>query len=279
MQHIYFDRKCSLLIQEAHLTKNTLLSGFDSLLKANLFQGNDGFFYSSFFNLSIGMERLMKLAVVTHYMLKNNYQAPTIKQLKKDFGHDIETLYAECLSLLPVYLGSNKSNPIRTSNDESLIKFLTEYGIGSRYFNLNEVCEARQDRDPLYKWLDIANAIYRTYISQQVRESSKMRLIYKMDREGTRNDFTGNLNEQGHPMTVFDMLHCQYVIRKSSPLIIWRLIEILRPIHFLLTAMACKATEYEVNNNIKYMVIPHYEDFFYFLLAQRSDIRKTKRWL
>ena len=27
------------------------------------------------------------------------------------------------------------------------------------------------------------------------------------------------------------------------------------------------------------MVIPHYEDFFYFLLANKADIKRRKKWL
>jgi len=89
MRQIGFYKKFSLLTQEAHLAKNALLSGFDLLLKANFFQDKDGYFYSAFFHISIGMERILKLAVVTDYMLSNNYQTPTIKQLKKDFSQTL----------------------------------------------------------------------------------------------------------------------------------------------------------------------------------------------
>lgn len=279
MQYIGLDKKCSLLIQEAHLTKNALLSGFDTLLKANFFQDKDGFFYSSFFNLSIGIERILKLVVVTHYMLTHNYQTPTKSKMMNDYRHNIRKLYTECLNLLPIYLHPNASSPIRTVNDEYLIDFLTEFGKGSRYFNLDEVSEPTQDRSPLYKWLDIVRAIYENHTPYQIRQRSALSLMYKMDKEGPMNGFTSHLDENGHPMMVFDLLHRQYIVQKSAPLIIWRLIEILQPIHSLLTAMAYKAAEYEVQHNIKSMVIPHYEDFFYFLLSQKDDIKRRKRWL
>lgn len=277
MKQIGFDKKFSLLAQEAHLAKNTLLSGFDLLLKANFFQDKDGYFYSAFFHISIGMERILKLAVVTHYMLTNNYQTPTIKQLKKDFGHDIRTLYTESLKLLPIYLHPNAATPPRTQNDEALIDFFTEYGVGSRYFNLNEVCEAKQDRSPLDKWLAVASDIYEEYTSHQIRERSALNLIYRMDRKGIRNDFTPHLDEHDHPMTVFDCLYRQYVVQKSTPLIIWRLIEILQPIHFLLESMAHRTHDEETQH--KDMVIPHYEDFFYFLRADKQSIKRRKKWL
>jgi len=279
MNQIGFDKKFSLLAQEAHLAKNTLLSGFDLLIKANFFQDKDGYFYSAFFHISIGMERILKLAVVTHYMLSNNYLTPTIQKLKSDFGHDIRTLYSESLKLMPIYRHPNALTPTRTDNDEALIDFFTEYGVGSRYFNLNEICEAKMNRSPLDKWLRLASSIYEEYTPHQVREKSAMNLMYKMDKEGPRNGFTPHLDEYGHPMMVFDCLYRQYLIEKSAPLIIWRFVEVLQPIYFLLEAMARKAADYETENKIASMVIPHYEDFFYFLLADKFTIKRRKKWL
>lgn len=279
MNQIGFHKNFSLLTQEAHLAKNTLLSGFDLLLKANFFQDKDGYFYSAFFHISIGMERVLKLAVVTHYMLTNNYHTPTIKQLKNEFGHDIRTLYEQSQTLRPIYRNPQAMLPTRTANDDALIEFFTEYGVGSRYFNLNEICEARMDRSPLDKWLNIARSLYEEYTPPHIKNKSALNLMYKMDREGPPNGFTTHLDEQGHPMTAFDCLHRQYVVRKSVPLAIWRLVEILRPIHFLLEGMTHKARDYEIANKVHAMVIPHYEDFFYFLLADKTTIKRRKKWL
>lgn len=279
MKQIGFDKKFTLLAQEAHLTKNTILSGFDLLLKANFFQDKDGYFYSSFFNISIGMERLLKLAVITHHMLTNSYSTPTVKQLKNQFGHDVKTLYGECVKLMPTYHPKRTKQPSLETEDQALIDFFTEYATNSRYFNLNEVCEARMDRSPLDKWLEIARSVYERHTPHQVRHKCAMDLMYSMDRTGRPNGFTTYLDESGHPMMVFDCLHRQYVIQKSAPLVIWRLVEILRPIHLLLEAMAHKASEYEKSQGKPIMIIPHYEDFFYFLLADKAAIKRRKRWL
>jgi hypothetical protein len=279
MNHIGFDKKFTLLAQEAHLAKNTLLSGFDLLLKANFFKDTDGYFYSAFFHLSIGMERILKLAVVTHYMLENDYKTPTIKQLKKEFGHNVSGLYEECRKLVPMYRASGSPVVELSDEDASLVDFFADYGIGSRYFNLNEVCEMQMDRSPLLKWLDIARSLYEDHTSWRVREKAATGLMYKMDKNGPPNDFTCNLDEGGHPMTVFDCLHRQMVVAKSAPIAIWRIIEILRPIHYLLESMAHKSRAYEERINHRQMVIPHYEDFFYFLLADRDSIKRRRTWL
>jgi hypothetical protein len=279
MNLIGFDKRFILLTQEAHLTKNTLLSGFDLLLKANFFQDKDGYFYSGFFHISICMERILKLAVITHYMLSNNYRSPSIKELKNDFGHEINTLYGECQKLISLYSDPSAAQSPKTTNDDALIAFFTEYAVGSRYFNLNELCEAKMKRSPLYNWFDLARAVYEEYTPEQVIEKSALNLMYKMDRKGPPNGFTRYLDAQGHPMTVFDCLHTQYLIEKSSPLVIWRIIEILRPIYFLFRGMTHKAADYEVENTIRSMVIPHYENFFSFLLTDKASIRKRKNWL
>lgn len=279
MQQIGFDKKFTLLSQEAHLTKNTILSGFDLLLKANYFQDKDGYFYSSFFNISIGIERLLKLAIVTDHMLKNSYSTPTIKQLKGKFGHDINTLYIECRKLIPRYCKKDGDILSLEAEDQALIGFLSEYAKDSRYFNLNEVCEAKMDRSPLDKWLDIARAVYDKHTPHQAREKGAKDLLHRMDTEGRPNGFTAFLDEQGHPMTRFDCLHRQYIIEKSASLLIWRLVEIFRPIHFLLEAMACEASVYEESQGSPLMIIPHYENFFYFFMADKATIKRRKRWL
>lgn len=277
MRQIGLDKKFVLLCQEAHLAKNTILSGFDLLLKANFYQDKDGYFYSAFFNLSIGLERLLKLSVVTDFMLSNEYKTPTINHLKKNYGHDVNELYSSALKIKNKY-SQSKQEPLIES-DKGLLRFLSEYAKDTRYFNLNEVCEEKFDRSPLYKWLDIARAIYEENTKPHIRQKTSLDLLYRMDSMGHQNGFTRQLDEDGHPMMVYDILHRQYVIKKSAPLIIWRLIELFRPIHFSLMDMSSKASDYENSKNFKTMVIPHYEDFFYFFLANKDSIKRRKNWL
>lgn len=279
MDLIGFNKKFALLCQEAHLAKNTILSGFDLLLKANFYQNTEGNFYSAFFHLSIGFERLLKLAVVTDHMLSNDYRSPTIKELRKEYGHNVEHLYRECRQLIQCYPRGEAEPPPLTKDDEAVVTFLSDYGDQSRYFNLNEVCEAKMERSPLYKWLDIAVALYEEYTRAAMRERSALKIIYKMDSDRVSNGYTIYSDENGHPMTRFDCYHRQYVIKKAAPLAIWRLVETFRPIHYLLEAMVHSAREYERSKNIGQMVVPHYEDFFHFLLADRDSIKRRKHWL
>ncbi|HUX82317.1 MAG TPA: hypothetical protein VMV35_05735 [Halothiobacillus sp.] len=184
MELLGFDRRFALLVQECHLTKNMLLSGFDLLLKANLYQERDGYFYSAFFSISIGMERLLKLALVTHHMLTNEYQTPTIRILRDEFGHKLKKLYSDASKVIPLYAATNAPNSILQlcEDDASILHFFHEFALDSRYFNLNEVCEGKMIRSPTSQWLELGQNIYRRYIPSQFRERAALKVIYGMDR-------------------------------------------------------------------------------------------------
>jgi hypothetical protein len=279
MRQLGFTPKFTLLAQEAHLTKNSLLSAFDLLLRANYFQEKDGYFYSSFFHLTIGLERLMKLAVISDYMLKNSYTAPGDKYLRNELGHEIVTMYQRMVTLSPEYRNREMQMPSEDTDDYALLRFLGKFATKSRYFNLNEMGQQTEQPSPLEEWCKLAFSVYEEYTKPSVRERRMMGLFYKMDREGIVNGFTRHLSFDGHPMQVYDILYLQLVIEKSAPLFIWKIIKLFQPVHFILDTISHKADEYEVKHGHRDMTIPHYSDFFYFFNADYSDIMRRKKWL
>lgn len=80
----------SLLQQEGYLTRSSLYTGFSSLSKGNI-NNNKGDFYVAFFQLSIGLERLMKLTLILDYMAANELRLPDNKWLK-GFSHNLVEL-------------------------------------------------------------------------------------------------------------------------------------------------------------------------------------------
>ncbi len=79
-----------LLQQEGHLISSCLTNGLTELRAANVH--NKGAFYSALFNLSVGIERLLKAIVIIEHMLNNNLSVPNKRQLKR-YGHNIVELY------------------------------------------------------------------------------------------------------------------------------------------------------------------------------------------
>ena len=86
----------SLISQEGYLISSCLATGLTELRKADVH--NKGSFYTSLFNFSIGLERLMKAVVIIDHMLENKMRAPTKKVLKA-YGHNVFELYGTCASI------------------------------------------------------------------------------------------------------------------------------------------------------------------------------------
>lgn len=281
MRSVRFSKQFSLLVQEAHLAKNSILSGFDLLLKAEFYADKDGYFYSAFFHLSIGIERLLKLAVVVDYMIKNDLKAPTKSQLKS-YGHNIESLFATCDALISSYRPSAKEREV-VCVDGQIVDFLSRFALSTRYFNLDQVSSSEASsasKSPLYEWWSICVALYDEFTPWSVREKQSMQLMYSMDKQGAPNGYTWDLDANGHPMTVFDQLNRRRIGTKSSHLAVWRMVEMLKPVHFLLDHMGRHAHQMEVERGELLPLVPHFEDFFWFLLASRIDImRRRSSWL
>ena len=76
--------------REASLVCHLIGSGVTSLGKAN-YADKEGEYYTAFFGLSIGLERLAKLVLVADYTILNNGQMPSEEVVKK-FGHKLDLL-------------------------------------------------------------------------------------------------------------------------------------------------------------------------------------------
>lgn len=81
------------LHRESTLVRNLLGSGITALGKANHAE-KSGEYYTAFFNLSIGIERLAKLILATDYSISNNGKLPPQNEVKK-YGHKINELINE----------------------------------------------------------------------------------------------------------------------------------------------------------------------------------------
>jgi hypothetical protein len=275
MQFIGATKNFSFLAQESFLAKNCILSGFDSLLAANYFCAKDGYFYTAFFNLSIGLERIMKLVIVADYMLKNNMNTPS-EQYLRGFGHKIDVLYQKICEMSSYY-GNGFGYPEVDSNPEILLAFLSKFGSSSRYYNLNEIASTSGNISPLDEWKEIALELYLSHTASHIREANSTKIFSDMDRSGEINSYTRYLDTNANPLMLGDIRYLQMVTAKAAPLAIWELIALFRPVHFMLEKMAAQGQG--AGGDAGGLTIPHFEEFFYFLLAMLPDVKRRKRWL
>ena len=80
-----------LLEQEGLLAQACLCNGLTALRRANL-GDKKGLFYSAFFELSIGFERVLKLVLILDHMARNQLVPPDSKTVE-DYGHKLRALF------------------------------------------------------------------------------------------------------------------------------------------------------------------------------------------
>lgn len=140
----YNSKNVRLILKEAGLAATCIEQGLTALRKANFAQKWN--YYQAFFLLSIGVERLLKLTVVTKYRVELN-KLPDNGELKK-YGHDIEKLYVKVLTEI-----DPEDNFIKEDNlYSSILQFISEFAKSSRYYNLDSLSGSDKGNDPLYQW-------------------------------------------------------------------------------------------------------------------------------
>ncbi|MWV17580.1 hypothetical protein F3I16_16175 [Pseudomonas sp. L-22-4S-12] len=277
MRDLRFSRTFSLLQQEGHLARTSLLSGIDLLLKANLDEKNIGKFYAAFFQLTIGMERILKLVITTNYLLENSYTPPSDKLLRK-YGHHIKEAYIRALDIHNKWAVEKLSPPLSGSIDDLILDFLQEFAGHARYYNLSELSNSTPDPGPLGKWYSICCEAADLDIGITRLNKCAEQTMYQMDQLGIAG-YSPTLDFDGHPMTWFDYAWRLHKIKMIAPHMVWRLIQFIEPLYDTLRSITYEAGSYEERNNISLQVIPHMYEFFVFALASKSDTLRRKSWV
>ena len=151
-----------MLSQEGNLAQNSLLSGIEALGKLNY--DKTGTFYAAFFQLSIGLERLMKIAVIIDHKSKNDLRNPPGSQIRS-LRHDLVAAYNVCKQLA---LDRNKNmgqwyEP-GTAEHDVLVQ-LAQFAKGARYYNLDSFAERQDFQDPVVHWASVHQRIANQYIN------------------------------------------------------------------------------------------------------------------
>ncbi len=104
----------------------------------------DDFAHLPILLLSNGFERLLKMIICLDYREQNG-EFPNTSDLKKIKTHNIKDLLQRVVNISKRWKYEKKSAETKEDMDflendaelQSIVKFLTEYGISSRYYNIN----------------------------------------------------------------------------------------------------------------------------------------------
>ena len=164
-----------LLEQEGLLAQACLCNGLTALRRANL-GDKKGLFYSAFFELSIGFERVLKLILILDHMARNQLVPPDSKTVE-DYGHKLRSLFdaakGACAAHGVTALDAFQPNSLPIA----ILGFLDDFAHpGGRYSNINKLTGHKHQTmvDPIAQWGEIANRIMREYATPKDRQRAQL---------------------------------------------------------------------------------------------------------
>lgn len=261
---------------EALLASASLRGGLTALNKCKY--NDKGSFYNAFFQLSIGLERFFKIIYVVQYMIDNDLNKPTSKQLR-NIGHDISTLHQNAVSIALKYKWHDKE--LWTLNDEQtkILTMLSEFGKETRYYNLNTIVEDKKTiNNPLKQWHNILESCYWKHISAAKRERLGKEVIAWADRNKMYG-YTYDFGLDGHIMTYIDQYLLNWKVNKISPCIVWEIISMLQPYYFLLMTLRDATQLKEEEKGIIDPLVPYFHEIFPYFLLDRTRAKARRNWL
>lgn len=254
-------RRESAFASECLATGLTDLRRFDTAKK--------GKFYSGCSLAALGLERLLKIAVVMEHDARCG-QPPTNEQLKRDYGHDLDKL-VECVRARNNNLkwgvdGQFLDDPLVMA----IVHFLSDYARSARYYNLDYLTKHGQSlRDePLARWdREIGSEIVRRHGRRTPRSRNDHELARRLDRANIAS-VLGTAHDGSVIRSFADAVNAgQHDTTKSRYFVYYV---------YLVVRFAVRALEaIEIGRASPTYL---YEYFHAFSLQDQRMILKTKRW-
>lgn len=259
--------------QEGNMTQYCLLSGVEFLGKLNY--DRTGTFYPAFFQLSIGLERLMKIVVIIDHKGKHGLANPPGKMVR-NLGHDLVKTYGACRQIA-IARGRDSSGwfgPDTVEHD--VLTHLSLFAKGARYFNLDSFSERQDFDDPVVQWVHVHQRIANQYISGTRQKKINDLALAHCDRlgmHGYERSITGEWR------TEVDCTFIHELFRQANKYCVWTVFRILQPFYFLLADLCDDIRKIEESKSIDAYTVPAMEEFFPFLLCDQSTAMRRRRWV
>ena len=265
-----FSASFILLQQEGHLISSCLATGLTELRHASV--QNKGAFYSSLFNLSIGLERFLKSIVIMDFMTKNQLRVPSKAQLK-GFGHDILGLYDSCELISNAETTTLAKRAALDPLTLEIFEILNDFAQTTRYHNLDALSAAQAGNDPLAHWNEVILKLLRSDVPRKRQEAILV-------AAGARTSLLAGrtaVQMQGldkTDLTLEQALSLPGLHSEAVKYGILRLLSVLCPIRDLIADISHKA----YTMGLERPPFPQMQEFLQWLSDDPAYARKKMRW-
>lgn len=267
-----------LLEQEGLLAQACLCNGLTALRRANL-GDKKGLFYSAFFGLSIGFERVLKLVLILDHMA-NNKLAPPPSKCIEGFRHDLIRLFdatkticnARGLTFLDEF--PPDSLPIR------ILDFLDRFAdTGGRYSNINKLTDHKHQAmdDPIVKWGEIASQVMQTLATPGERQRAQLNgQMARLAFGSAAASLISDLNQQ--PKDVVPLHVRASELDTAARHAIYALVTLIAALREVIDALCGAVWSANHPGTSGAATVPDMKEFFQFAWADRQYVKRKRQW-
>lgn len=267
-----------LLEQEGLLAQACLCNGLTALRRANL--GNKkGLFYSAFFELSIGFERVLKLVLILDHMARNQLVPPGSKTVE-DYGHKLRSLFdaskAVCATHSVTVLDAFQPDSLPIV----ILGFLDDFAHPSgRYSNINKLTGHKHQAmaDPIVRWGEIASQIMQTQATPRERQRAQLNgQMARLAFGGAAASLISDLNQL--PMDVAPLHVRASELDTAAKHAIYALMTLIAALREVLDSLCGSAWAANPPGNSGVADVPDMKEFLQFAWANRQYVMRKRRW-
>lgn len=267
-----------LLEQEGLLAQACLCNGLTALRRANL-GDKKGLFYSAFFELSIGFERVLKLILILDHMARNQLVPPDSKTVE-DYGHKLRSLFDAAKGVCAAHGVTALDSFQPNSLPIAILSFLDDFAHpGGRYSNINKLTGHKHQTmaDPIAQWSKIANRIMREHATPKDRQRAQLNgLVASAAFGGAAASLISDMNQQQMGVA---QLHVQASeLDTAAKHTIYALVTLIAALRELIDSLCDSAWAANPPGKASLAEVPDMKAFFQFAWADRQYVMRKRQW-
>lgn len=267
-----------LLEQEGLLAQACLCNGLTALRRANL-GDKKGQFYSAFFELSIGFERVLKLILILDHMARNQLVPPDSKTVE-DYGHKLRSLLdaakGACAAHGVTALDAFQPNSLPIA----ILGFLDDFAHpGGRYSNINKLTGHKHQTtaDPIAQWGEIANRIMQTHATP--KEHQRAQLNGHMASAAFGDAAASLMSDMDkRPMDVARLFTRASELDAAAKHAIYALVTLIAALRDVIESLCDSAWAANPPSSTGVADVPDMKEFFQFAWADRQYVMRKRQW-
>ncbi len=267
-----------LLEQEGLLAQACLCNGLTALRRANL-GDKKGLFYSAFFELSIGFERVLKLILILDHMARNQLVPPDSKTVE-DYGHKLRSLFDAAKGVCAAHGVTALDAFQPNSLPIAILGFLDDFAHpGGRYSNINKLTGHKHQImvDPIAQWGEIANRIMREHATPKDRQRAQLNgLVASAAFGDAAASLISDLNQQ--PMDAVPQHVRASELDTAAKHAIYALVTLISALREVIDSLCDSAWAANPPGKASLAEVPDMKEFFQFAWADRQYVMRKRQW-